>query len=67
MSFDDALDVIARATKILGDFYHLDFEAGQFDSIVFPLILHHVAEGDGATWGFVRQRITGQTAAEIRE
>jgi hypothetical protein len=54
------------STKVLGDFYQCDFAAGQFDSIVMPLILHHVAEGDGSTWGFVQKRITDAFALAQR-
>jgi SAM-dependent methyltransferase len=37
--------------------YECDFAAGQFDTVVFPLILHHVAEGEGSTWAFCKSRI----------
>src|SRR5262249_51244973 len=47
-----------RASKVLGDFYRCDFGRARFDTIVFPLILHHVAEGEGSTWEYCKQRIT---------
>lgn len=47
----------AGARKIQGDFYACEFEPGEFDTMVFPLVLHHVAEGDGSTWAFCKKRI----------
>lgn len=52
--------------KIRGDFYVCDFEPGKFDTIVFPLILHHVAEGEGSTWAFCKRRISDAFALAAR-
>lgn len=46
-----------RANKVLGDLYRCDFAPASFDTIVFPLILHHVAEGEGASWEYCKGRI----------
>jgi SAM-dependent methyltransferase len=38
----------SRAQGIVGDLYEHEFAPGSFDSVVFPLILHHTAEGNWA-------------------
>jgi hypothetical protein len=35
-----------NATGVVGDFYTLDFPEESFDSIVFPLMLHHTPQGN---------------------
>jgi Methyltransferase domain len=34
------------ATGVVGDFYQHDFEPESFDSVVFPLMLHHTPQGN---------------------
>lgn len=36
------------ATVISGDFFEMELEAGSYDTVVFPLMLHHVAQGSWA-------------------
>jgi hypothetical protein len=35
-----------NAIGVVGDLYHHEFSAGSFDSIVFPLMLHHTPRGN---------------------
>jgi SAM-dependent methyltransferase len=35
-----------NATGIVGDLYSHEFEPGSFDSVVFPLMLHHTPQGN---------------------
>jgi hypothetical protein len=42
------------AERVLGDFYEHDFGPERFDSVVLPLILHHVAQG---SWRSCEARI----------
>lgn len=44
----------AEATVISGDFFEMDLEAGAYDTVVFPLMLHHVAEG---SWRECERRV----------
>ncbi len=39
---------------VLGDLFEHEFEAGAFDTVVFPLMLHHTAE---KSWGRSQRRI----------
>ncbi len=47
------------STRVQGDLYEQDFGTRKFDSVVFPLILHHVAQGG---WRSCQERI--ETALE---
>jgi hypothetical protein len=42
------------ALAVVGDLYEHDFPAASFDAVVFPLMLHHVAEG---SWRSCRHRV----------
>jgi Methyltransferase domain len=44
----------ANATGVVGDLYDQEFPPQSFDSIVFPLMLHHTPQG---TWRSCEQRI----------
>lgn len=42
------------AQALTGDLYTMDFPPGRFDSIVFPMLLHHTAQG---SWEQTRRRV----------
>ncbi len=35
-----------RATGVVGDFYEYEFPAESFDTVIFPLMLHHTPQGN---------------------
>jgi len=45
----------SEVTPVVGDLYRHDFGATRFDTVVFALILHHVAEG---SWRHSEARVT---------
>jgi len=49
----------AGSKAAVGDLYSIDLPAASFDSVVFSLILHHVAQGD---WAQTRERVRSALA-----